>query len=396
MAESSLESESFSEDALRAWLRLANLPFSSRLFIALLRHFDNDPEAIFEATDAALDEVPGVQSRHLVALRDPAFLPTDRQLLWLERYSVRLVRYTDAEYPTALLELPDPPALLFVRGSLTPEDRNAIGIVGSRQATSYGKSAAERMARELVEHRITVLSGGAVGIDSAAHRAALEAGGRTIAALGCGLDVDYPRANRELFERIVQQGALISEYPLGAQPEAWRFPLRNRIISGMTLGVLVVEAPMKSGALITARYAAEQGRPVMVIPGNIDRPTSAGSNDLLRDGAHPILEVQDILRAVGLMAIPARRGSQRAFDFDETEGKEEAGAPSPGLNAALLLTLPENQQKLLACLSLTPRHLDALAQETGLEVTIIGAELTLMELSGLAHRLPGNTYIRTI
>ncbi|HLV81501.1 MAG TPA: DNA-processing protein DprA [Chthonomonadaceae bacterium] len=265
-------------EALRAWLRLANTPLSPRFLAALLTHFDNDPQAVLAADDLALEQTPGFQARYLPRLRDPAYLASDRQVAWIERQEVRLLVQGQPDYPRLLKEIADPPALLFVQGTLTPEDRLSVGMVGSRHATPYGRATAERLARELAGHGLTVISGGAIGIDAAAHRGALSAGGRTLAVLGCGLDVDYPRENRNLFAQIASQGALISEYPPGAQPESWRFPLRNRVISGLSLGILVVEASRQSGALITAGFAAEHGRPILAVPGNIDRVASPRTN----------------------------------------------------------------------------------------------------------------------
>jgi DNA processing protein len=221
-----------SGEALRAFLHLANMQFSSRLTTALLAHFKYDPQAIFTASDSDLDEVPGLQARHLVRMRDKTLAVTERQWSWFERHGVHLVLREDEAYPADLRDIPDPPPMLFVRGNLTEADTMSVGIVGSRHATPYGRSVSERMARELAGQGITIISGGAVGIDAAAHRGALASGGRTIAVLGCGLDVDYPRENRDIFAQILQQqqGALISEYPLGAQPDSWRFPLRKNSI----------------------------------------------------------------------------------------------------------------------------------------------------------------------
>ncbi|HZO86823.1 MAG TPA: DNA-processing protein DprA [Chthonomonadaceae bacterium] len=407
-------------DALRAWLRLANMQFTACLTTALLTRFAGDPQAIFAAADAELDAVPGFQARHLVRLRDPALEASSRQLAWVERHGVALVLHGQPEYPRLLRHIPDPPPILFVRGSLTEADRFSMGIVGSRYATPYGRATALRLARELAEQGVVVVSGGAVGIDTAAHQGALAGGGRTLAVLGCGLDVNYPRENQALFEQITAQGALITEYPLGAQPEAWRFPLRNRILSGLSLGVLVVEAPRQSGALITAARAAEQGRPVMVIPGNIDRPSSEGSNELLKEGAAPVTCAEDVLRGLNLMTAPARPQHQRALDLvlesamAEPSGGESASAPFasqqewgiPGEEGAatrsqaardlLARQMPESQRKLLECLSLTPRYIDAIAQEAGMTTVQAGVEITLLELSGQVRRLPGNTYIRAL
>jgi DNA processing protein len=396
-------------EARSAWLHLANLQFTPRLNAALLRAFHNDPQAIFAATDAELEAVPDLQPRNLVRLRDPELAVTPRQLVWLERPDVHIFWNGHPGYPRLLRSLPDPPPILFVRGVLDEPDRFGVGIVGSRHATPYGRSVTERFGRELAGYGLTVVSGGATGIDTAAHRGALAAGGRTLAVLGCGIDIDYPRENRQLFEQIAANGALISEYALGTPPEAWRFPARNRIISGLSQGVLVVEAGRTSGALITARCAAEQGRPVMAVPGNIDRPASEGANGLLKDGATLVTETEDILRALGMVVLPARPEHQRALDLewdgagtsqaemsppDEEGGRSgAAGNRSP---ARRLPSLPLNQQRLLDELSLTPRHIDTISQATGLTATEAGVEMTLLELQGYVRRLPGNNYIRTL
>ena len=386
-----------SSDALPHWLRLANVPISSKLIGALLECFDNDPAAIFAASDNELDQVSLLQARHMVTLRKPEFIATDRQLSWFQRYRVRLLLPSHPEYPPALCTIPDPPPFLFARGSLAHTNGNGVGIVGSRHATPYGRGVSERFGRELSAQGVTVVSGGAVGIDAAAHRGAVNAGGRTVAFLGCGLDVDYPRENRDIFEKIVETGgALVSEYPLGAQPESWRFPLRNRLISGMCLGVLVVEAPHKSGALITAQYAVEQGRTLMAVPGNIDRLTSVGTNELLRLGAVPILRTADILEAVGLVTVRARPEHQTALNMsDAPTSAPPSGNAKQSRPKIAFPALPEKQQNLLQILSHTPQHIDALAQQTGMTAGEAGVEMTFLELDGLVRRLPGNTYIRT-
>ena len=396
-------------DTLRAWLHLANVSLGPRLLSALLAHFDNDPLRIFAATDAELDPVPGFQARHLVRLRDPLTLPTERQVAWVEKHGVRLALRGRPEYPVPLEILPDAPPILFVRGTLLPDDSRSIGIVGSRHATPYGRATAERMSRELAEQNIAVISGGAVGIDASAHRGALSGGGRTLAFLGCGLDVDYPRENRHLFEQILQQGAMLSENPLGAQPEAWRFPARNRLISAMSLAVLVVEAPRKSGALITAGFAVDQGRPVLAIPGNIDRPSSEGCNDLLKDGAILVTETIDILRAVDLLPTASPKVQQGVLDLRE---RRPALETSPSINeaparttrpvaadptlSAVLKSLSPIRRQLMEALTQTPQHLDQISQCAGIPATEAGIEMIFLELDGLVRRLPGNTYIRNI
>jgi DNA processing protein len=403
-AASASPSSSLDGDALHAWLHLANLQFSPRLTAALLRHFHNDPQTIFNATDAELEDVPEMHARYMARLRDPDLAATSRQVAWMQRHHVEVIGLSHPAYPRPLNDISDPPPMLFVRGSLEEADRFAVGIVGSRQATPYGRSVAERFARELAGRGLTVVSGGAMGIDTAAHRGALASGGRTLAVLGCGLDIDYPRENRTLFEQIVAQGALITEYPPGTQPESWRFPARNRVISGLSQGLLVVEAPQHSGALITARFAAEHGRTVLAVPGNIDRPGAVGTNELLKDGAVLVTETEDILRALGMVVLPARPEHQAAFDLGlDTEEKAapttgEAGRPSslPAHLSRLPQGLSPSQTKLLEALSLTPRHIDAVAQEVGTTAMQAGVEMTLLELGGLVRRLPGNLYIRAL
>jgi DNA processing protein len=213
--------------------------------------------------------------------------------------------------------------------------------------------------------------------------------------------VDYPREHRALFEQITGQGALISEYPPGAQPESWRFPLRNRVISGLSQGVLVVEAPRTSGALITARYAAEHGRPVMAVPGNIDRHSSVGCNDLIKDGALLVTDTADILHALGV--IVGGRGTEAPYprqitlDLEwQAQNADGASANAPAAESLAPRELPQAQARLLQALSLTPRHIDAVAEEVGMTATQAGVEMTLLELSGLARRLPGNNYIRAL
>lgn len=375
--------EEYDEAVLHSLLRLANLQINPILTAAILESYSYAPQALFEASDEELSDIPNLSLRHLNRIRDEQFLPSISQLRWLEEQDHTILWIGHPDYPAALKEIYDPPAMLFIRGYMLEQDRFGIGIVGSRQATPYGRSVAERMARELSGYKLTLVSGGALGIDAAVHLGAIEGNGRTVAVLGCGVDVDYPRGHRSLYTRISSHGALISEYAPGTAPEPWRFPARNRIISGMTQGLLVVEAPQSSGALITARFAVDQGRTVMAIPGNIDRPASVGTNQLIKDGALAITESADILQALGMVALPA---VQAELDFDEIGISEFM--PNSGVS--------KEQKSLLALLSLTPIHLDAIAKNSGLSVNHVGTELTLLELAGLVRRLPGNTYIRLL
>ncbi len=368
-------------------MALANLQFSSRLQTALLQRFQNSPQLALAASDAEREDIPGWLSRHTTRLHDPTFAVTAKQRHWLQEHPIQVLRLQDSDFPPLLREIPDSPPYLFVYGEYTTQHHLSVAVVGSRRATPYGRGIAEKLARELAEKGVTIVSGGAAGIDTSAHRGALAGAGQTIAVLGCGLDVCYPPDNANLFKQIRTQGALMSEYPLGAQPEHWRFPQRNRIVSGMSQGLIIVEAPKSSGALITARLAAEQGHPLMVVPGNIDRPLSIGSNELLREGAVPILGTEDVLYTLNLLSVPTKKPTQMQLGFDESVPSSPAFTP-PNTADLSPITI-----QILERLSTTPKHIETLAQECGIESAQIGVELTLMELSGLVSRLPGNSWI---
>ncbi len=273
--------------------------------------------------------------------------------------------FDDPFYPALLKEIPDPPAFLYVRGTLR-DDLPALALVGARRATPYGLRIAREWAREVALAGAGVVSGLALGVDAEAHRGALEAGGYTVAVLGSGLDVVYPYQHRALAEEIVAcGGALISEFPLGARPERWHFPRRNRIIAGLCRAVLVVEAAERSGSLITARLAAEVGREVLAVPGSIFSPQSRGTHRLLKEGAWPATSVEDLLEALGL------------------EGKKSSEKE-----------LPAEEDPLLAYISYYPKHFDEIAAESGLSVAELSARLLELELRGLIQELPGKYFQR--
>jgi DNA processing protein len=372
-----------------AFLHLANLQFTPRLLWSLLAHFENDPCRALNATDSEREALQGWLPRHTTRLHDSAYQVTTAQKEEMERSAIRILLHTGPDYPPLLKEIHDPPPFLFVHGTFTKRDHMAVGIVGSRRASPYGRAVAEQMARELALHGITILSGGAAGIDTAAHRGVLSAQGRTCAVLGCGVDICYPQENQALFAQIRKQGALLSEYPVKSQPEIWKFPARNRIISGMAQAILIVEAPKNSGALITARYAVEHGRHLMVTPGNIDRPMSVGSNELLREGATPILDSSDILHVLRIVPNSTTKPQQTRLSFDEGTVAKTPTKPEPNYS-----DLSPTAQKILKQLSDTPKHLDQVALEVAMDTGTLGMELTLLELSGVVTRLPGNTWIR--
>ncbi len=272
-------------DEVRPWLELSLVPrVGATTFFKLIDAF-GDPASVLKASPRALEETKSVNGAVAAAVAQGQKEALDKSLRLIEEHEVTVVTFVDPAYPAVLKHIHDPPPLLYVKGSLAPADRNAISVVGSRRATHYGKTVAGKLAGDLARMSITVVSGMAYGVDTAAHKGALEAGGRTIAVLGCGVDIVYPRPNSKLYERITESGAVISEFPMGTQPSPGNFPLRNRIVSGITLGTLVIEAPRKSGALITARLAMEQGREVFAVPGNIFSPYGEGCHLLIKDGA---------------------------------------------------------------------------------------------------------------
>ncbi|GAC1355776.1 MAG: DNA-processing protein DprA [Herpetosiphon sp.] len=287
----------------------------------------------------------------------------------VQRQGIRIVSRADSGYPTLLLQTPGPPPLLYFRGTLAPSDRWAIAIVGTRKPSVYGLEVTRMLARDLAAAGVTVVSGLALGIDAAAHAAALQAGGRTIAVLGSGVDQLSPQANQRLGEAVIGQGAVISEYPLGTVPAPANFPPRNRIISGLSLGVVVVEAGTKSGALITVEFALEQGRDVFAVPGSIFSQRSLGTHRLLRNGATLVTGAADILDALNLQDSPVQQ--------------------------ALTVAVPDTpaEAALLRLVEAEPRHIDAIGRGTGLSPAEVSATLAMLELKGFVKQVGSMQYV---
>ncbi|MCM2264657.1 MAG: DNA-processing protein DprA [Desulfuromonadales bacterium] len=355
---------------LACWLRLQLTPGLGRAgLFRLIEQFGSPQDAI-----AAADywrTLPGIRqgaAALLPAEDDPRLSELLEPLATLD---VWLLSCGDADYPPLLRNIPDPPALLYGRG--VRRFGEALAIVGSRAPSLTGKIAAETLAREMAAQGMTVVSGLARGIDAAAHRGALAAGGHTIAVLGCGIDRVYPQENRRLFTQIAENGTLLSEYLPGSDPLPGHFPGRNRIISGLSRGTLVIEAAIDSGSLITAELALEQGREVFAVPGSIDRPTSAGPNRLIKDGAHPVTEPADVLSVLW---------PERSCRTPMAEQERFAA------------TLDGPARSVWAALSQQPRHVDELSGELGLTAGELSAILLHLELQGGIEQLPGARYIR--
>ena len=356
-------------------------------FKALLEAFGT-PQKVFEAPLSMIKAVPGIGDKTAPQIKSfKDWKKVEKELEFADRTCVSIVTSQDPLYPSQLLSTYDYPAFLYVKGHLKEDDVN-VAVVGSRTASTYGKFTTERLCRELVLRGITVISGLARGIDSAAHRGALSGKGRTIAVLGCGLDVVYPPENEKLFTEISLQGALISEFPFGTPPNAPNFPARNRIISGISLGVVVVEASEKSGSLITARIALEQGREVFAVPGSIDSSGSRGTNKLIKQGAKLIENVEDILEEIlpqVTRELKSVKPDQRQKQPDDHQ-KILTSSPDP--------VLKETEKTVWQVLSQKPVHIDQIITSTGLTAHEVLVILLNLELQGLIEQKPGKTYMR--
>jgi DNA processing protein len=351
------------------WFSLRSAPqVGNIIFRRLVDHFGS-PAAVLKASARELQRVAGIgpQVASAIACHNGG-AAAEQEYRATMRAGVSVVTYRDPCYPALLREIADYPPYLYVKGELTAIGP-AIAIVGSRRASGYGLMTSARLARELARQGVTVVSGMARGIDAAAHRGALEGGGKSIGVLGCGIDIVYPTENRRLFAAMAEQGALISEFPFGTLPLPENFPKRNRLISGISSGVLVVEATAQSGSLITAETALEQGRDVFAIPGNINSETSRGPNRLIKQGAKLVESAEDIMDELPAMGRRAEKGLTGAAP--ELDPKESA---------------------LLGVMAALPLHIDEITQKSGLTVGDVSAILLRLELKGVVAQLPGKYF----
>ncbi len=371
-----------------AWLTLKLMPgLGNRSLLRLYRHFKS-PAAILRATARDLAAVSGLTLRALSALeRKDIIRSPEAEWETMKREGITLVCMDDPDYPSNLAAIPDPPVALLVRGSLEPRDLVAVAVVGSRAASPLGMAFTERLCTDLAQSGVTIVSGLAIGIDSAAHRGALRGKGRTFAVLGCGLDIDYPRSNSELRQGISESGALMTELPLGAPPAPGHFPLRNRIISGLALGVVVVEAANRSGSLITARLALEQGREVFAVPGMAQNYRSTGPHRLLREGARLVENAEDILEEIRPLIRAGRPGASPG----KPRGAPVGAAPH-AFRPGVQLTAEEGA--LLAAMDRGPIHIDEICRSLGWPVSQVMALLLTLELKGIVKQSPGKYFAR--
>ncbi len=330
--------------------------------------------AIWDAPGSAFASIYGsaVVGEAIASARSESAI--DDEFARAEELGVQIVTLVDEAYPVLLREIDDPPMVLYARGNLPIDPARSIAIVGTRRGTRYGKMVAGRFASQLALKGLTVVSGLAAGIDTAAHQGVLDVGGRTVAVLGCGLDYPYPKRNQPMLAQLVENGVAISEYPLGMRPAKWTFPQRNRILAGLSRGVIVVQAPERSGSLITARLALEQGREVFSVPGNITTVTSAGTNRLIRDGAKLVETVDDVL-----------------MEFPDLWKQLEAGSESGTEEAP---ELAERERLVYDLIGLEPVHVDDIIARADLSPTEASHVLLLLQLEDLIDEVEGGRFIR--
>lgn len=366
---------------LRPWLALKSVPGVGNLLFRRLVNQFGSPEKVFEAEPSALGHVQGITPRlanglSRYTLPDAVSAAIDRELETAAQNGWDLVPLTHPDYPALLRQIPDPPPVLYVYGTL-PENTLRIAVVGSRHASGYGVSATRKLVSDLALQKVVIVSGMARGIDTVAHQAAMAAGAMTVAVLGTGLDCVYPKENERLFHQIADHGAVITEFSIGTRPDPHHFPVRNRIISGMCHGTVVVEAAGQSGSLITARLAAEQGREVFAVPGSIYSPKSAGTHNLIRQGAKLVIHAGDVIEEFSHV---------RPFAEKPDEKPDEKPHPLP------LPSFSPDEARLMDRLETEPVHIDDLVRALELPAGRLSGLLLRLELSGLVVQVPGKRF----
>ncbi|MBI4268077.1 MAG: DNA-protecting protein DprA [Chloroflexi bacterium] len=358
-----------SKQEIQYWVGFSLISGIGHVRFGQLESFFGTMEAAWKATPAELKQ-SGLDSGSVTAVvtRRPR-ISLEAEMEKLDRYGIQALNWHDPDYPARLKEIYDYPPVLYVRGSLLSQDEWCLAVVGTRRATVYGRQVTEEMVTDLARSKITIVSGLAKGIDTIAHQTALETGGRTIAIFASGLDTVYPAENAELARRIMQRGALVSEYPPGTRPRADNFPRRNRILSGLSLGVLVVEAGDTSGAIITANLALEQNREVFAVPGSILSPACRGTNKLIQEGAKLVRDYRDILEELNLTTVAHQMEMKEIIPASDTESL------------------------LLKQLGTEPTHIDEVCRSSGLQASTVSSALAIMELKGMVKQVGAMNYV---
>lgn len=354
---------------LKYWASFSRIPGIGRVRLSQLKEYFGKLEHAWKASAGELKRA-GLDSKTAQAIVNfQARISPDAEMEKLERFQVKVLSCDAPGYPQRLRETYDYPPVIYVRGELLPEDECCLAVVGTRRASVYGRQVTEEIVADLARNGVAIVSGLARGIDSIAHRAALEAKGRTIAIFACGLDIVYPAENAKLAREIMEHGALVSEYPLGTKPKADNFPRRNRIMSGLSLGVLIIEAGESSGALITVSHALEQNREVFAVPGSILSPNSRGTNRLIQEGAKLVMNCADILEELNLSVIAQQLEMKEIVPVNETESH------------------------LLKELTSEPVHIDEVCRRSGLPIVTVSSTLAMMELRGVVKQVGGMNYV---
>ena len=373
-------------DRIDAYLVLNLLPDIGPIRVRRLLDQLGSPESILKASRRELVSVDGIgqeMAERLVDWENIVDLAEEKRRM--EEHGVSLLSWESDDYPPSLREIHDPPFLLYIKGNIEPRDAHAIGVVGSRRTTHYGLSSCKKLSFQLAHYGFTIISGLARGIDTAAHEAALAAAdGRTIAVLGSGIGNVYPPENQQLADKISENGAVISEFPVLYVPDRQSFPLRNRIVAGMSQGLLVVEAPARSGALITSNQALEQGRPVFAVPGPIDRPSSVGCNRLIQSGAKLVCDASDVIEEFAFGLVPE-------LNLDDSEPETSSDQSSPQIR-----NLSENEKAILKALGGDEVVLDDLVERSQLPLPVVASELLQLEMKHLVKQLPGKYFAKLI
>lgn len=361
-----------STDELKYWIGFSRIPGIGRVRISQLKDYFGNLELAWKATEGDFRQA-GLDSKTTEAFLSlkPKINP-DSEIEKLEHYKILALNSEDPRYPQRLREIYDYPPILYLRGNPLTQDEPCLSVVGTRRPSNYGRQVAEEIVRDLAQCKVTIISGLARGIDSIAHRSTLDVQGKTVAVLASGLDSIYPPENTKLARAIMEQGTLVSEYPLGIRPKPEYFPMRNRIMSGLSLGVLVIEAGQKSGALITALQALEQDREVFAIPGSILSTVSKGTNKLIQQGAKLVCNFNDILEELNLATITPQQLDIKEFTASN-----------------------ESENKILKQLGAEPVHIDEICRQSGLSMAEVGSTLAMLELKGVTRQIGNMNYTLT-